>query len=147
MCGIVGLFLKKADLAPDLGRLSALMLKEMTARGPDSAGFAVYAGEGMTKVSALSKTGETDWRALVKDLAAAFGAAVEVQVVSDHAILRTEGDGQAARDWLIANAPDVSVLGVGASSLMFPGLLGGGASIWAGDGDDIDEEQGWKVQF
>ena len=41
-----------------------------------------------------------------------------------------------------------TLLGAGASSLMFPGLLGGAASsIWGGDGDDIDEEQGWKVAF
>ena len=39
-----------------------------------------------------------------------------------------------------------ALLGVGTSSLMFPGL-GGGASIWDGDGADIDEEQGWKVAF
>ena len=40
-----------------------------------------------------------------------------------------------------------TLLGAGASSLMFPGLLGGGASIWGGDGADIDDEQGWKVAF
>ena len=45
MCGIVGLFLKNKELEPDLGRLTALMLKEMRDRGPDSAGFAVYGDE------------------------------------------------------------------------------------------------------
>lgn len=43
MCGIVGLYLKDNALSGDLGRLTALMLHEMRERGPDSAGFAVYA--------------------------------------------------------------------------------------------------------
>ena len=42
MCGIVGLFLKNPRLENSLGRLLAPMLVEMTERGPDSAGFAVY---------------------------------------------------------------------------------------------------------
>ncbi|MEM7686648.1 MAG: glutamine amidotransferase, partial [Pseudomonadota bacterium] len=40
MCGIVGLYLKTPALEGDLGRLTALMLSEMSSRGPDSAGFA-----------------------------------------------------------------------------------------------------------
>ena len=47
---------------------------------------------------------------------------------------------------LIEQQATRTLLGVGASSLMFPGL-GGGSSIWAADGGDIDEEQGWKVAF
>lgn len=45
MCGIVGLFLKDPTLEPELGRHLAAMLETMTDRGPDSAGFAVYASE------------------------------------------------------------------------------------------------------
>ncbi|MGP8232366.1 MAG: hypothetical protein ACLQL2_06830, partial [Methylovirgula sp.] len=41
MCGIVGLFLKDASLESELGRHLSVMLETMTARGPDSAGFAV----------------------------------------------------------------------------------------------------------
>ena len=42
MCGIVGLFLKNPRLENSLGRLLAPMLVDITERGPDSAGFAVY---------------------------------------------------------------------------------------------------------
>ncbi|MEL7466101.1 MAG: hypothetical protein AAFN79_18660 [Pseudomonadota bacterium] len=133
MCGIVGLYLKNDGLAEDLGRLSALMLAEMTARGPDSAGFAVYDGAGETRVSALSKTGETDWAAIERDLSAAIGAGVEARVISDHAMLATNGDGQAARNWLIANAPDISVLGVGEAMELFKGV---------GDPDAVSERLG-----
>ena len=45
MCGIVGLFLKDPRLEPELGRLTATMLAELSDRGPDSAGFAVYGSE------------------------------------------------------------------------------------------------------
>ena len=38
-----------------------------------------------------------------------------------------------------------SLLGAGASSAMFPGLLGGASSIWGGDGDDLDEDLGWRM--
>ena len=42
MCGIVGLFIKNPELESQLGALVAPMLSEMTERGPDSAGMAVY---------------------------------------------------------------------------------------------------------
>lgn len=42
MCGIVGLYLKNKELQPRLGALFEPMLVEMSDRGPDSAGFAIY---------------------------------------------------------------------------------------------------------
>lgn len=42
MCGIVGLHLRDPDLQPQLGRLLETMLGQMSERGPDSAGVAVY---------------------------------------------------------------------------------------------------------
>ena len=42
MCGIVGLFLKNKGLEPALGDMLSHMLVTMTARGPDSAGVAIY---------------------------------------------------------------------------------------------------------
>ena len=134
MCGIVGLYLKTAELEPELGRLTALMLHEMSSRGPDSAGFAVYAaGNGVAKVSALARDGAADWPHLASALERALGAGVEVETLSDHAVFRTEGDGQAARTWLIGNAPDVSVLAVGTSIELCKGV---------GDPDAVAERLG-----
>ena len=45
MCGIVGLYLKKRDLAGEIGELFSSMLICMSDRGPDSAGFALYGNE------------------------------------------------------------------------------------------------------
>jgi amidophosphoribosyltransferase len=131
MCGIVGLYLKTPDLEPELGRLTALMLHEMSSRGPDSAGFAVYGkANGVAKVSTLSRTGETNWKHLEHELEHVLGSDVKVETLSDHAIFSTSGDGQAARNWLIENAPDVSVLAVGSSIELFKGV---------GDPDAVSE--------
>ncbi len=114
MCGIVGLFLKTAELEPDLGRLTALMLHEMASRGPDSAGFAVYGPvRDVERISALSRSGTTDWAAVERGLAAALGTGVGIEVLSDHAFLSVGEAGAEARRWIIENAPDVCVLGVG----------------------------------
>jgi len=134
MCGIVGLYLKSPALAGDLGRLTALMLHEMRDRGPDSAGFAVYGEpEAGAKLVLLSQSGDVDWPALGRRLEAAQGAGVAVSPIANHAVLRTEGDGRAARDWLIAHAPEVTVLSVGRAIELFKGI---------GDPDAVAERFG-----
>ena len=134
MCGIVGLYLKSEALAGDLGRLTALMLHEMRGRGPDSAGFAVYgAPEAGAKLVLLAEADAVDWAALGRRLQTAQGAAVDVAPIANHAVLRTEGDGRAARDWLIANAPEVTVLSVGRAIELFKGI---------GDPDRVAERFG-----
>ena len=45
MCGIVGIYLKNKKLEKSLGRFLSGMLKNMSSRGPDSAGFAIYKEE------------------------------------------------------------------------------------------------------
>ncbi len=123
MCGIAGLFLKNEALHADLGRLTALMLHEMCDRGPDSAGFAVYGGgDGRAKLVLLSKTGETDFPALATRMGAALGAAADIGTLRDHAVLRTDAEGRAARAWIIENAPDVTVLSLGTSIEVFKGV-------------------------
>ena len=42
MCGIVGIYFKKKELHIHLGKYLGKMLDNMSSRGPDSAGFAVY---------------------------------------------------------------------------------------------------------
>jgi len=124
MCGIVGLFLKDAKLAPELGRLTAAMLAELRDRGPDSAGFAVYGGEtaGVTKICVVAGEGAVNWPQMAKRLSKAVGASVAVEEIEDHAILKTKGDGGAARKWLIDNVPEATVLSQGQSIEIFKGV-------------------------
>ncbi len=110
------------------------MLREMAARGPDSAGFAVYgADEGVDRVSVLDRAGDADWPRLARALGDALGIDVDAAPFSDHAVLRVGGDGAAARRWLIENAPGVSVLGVGRRMELCKGV---------GDPDAVAERLG-----
>ena len=124
MCGIVGLFLKNAELEPQLGRLTALMLSEMSDRGPDSAGFAVYgeSASDKTKICMVANGEPVDWASVAEALAKATGIEVGAETVSDHAIFKTAGDGAAARKWLIDNVPGATVLSQGRSIEIFKGV-------------------------
>src|SRR5262249_32346273 len=124
MCGIVGLFLKDEQLKSELGRLTAMMLIEMSDRGPDSTGFAVYGEEcaGVTKICAVAARGSADWSKIASLLSTAIGAAVTFQQVDDHAIFRTTGNGEAARKWLIDNVADATVLSQGRSIEIYKGV-------------------------
>ncbi len=87
MCGIVGLFLKDEALNPQLGRLLTDMLVTMSDRGPDSAGIAIYRGNGEDKkITVQSANPSVDF----DGLAGALG--VKVEVVDTHAILSMPGD-------------------------------------------------------
>jgi glutamate synthase domain-containing protein 1 len=124
MCGIVGLFLKNQSLEGDLGRLTSLMLRELCDRGPGSAGFAIYGREieGATKICMVNRTGAVDWTAIASRLGEAISCDVAVEQVEDHAILRTNGEGDVARKWLIDNVPTAYVLSQGHSIEIFKGV-------------------------
>ena len=60
MCGIVGLYLKDPSWRPRLGVHLGAMLIELSERGPDSAGIAVYrdpVGPGMVKLTLFRSAG------------------------------------------------------------------------------------------
>ncbi len=116
MCGIVGLFLKNPDLRDSLGARFSTMLEGMTDRGPDSAGLAVYrnpVADGATKFTLFAGDAGHDWDALCRSVAAAVGGASEIEVRSNHAILRIAAGADDVLAWLEANAPGVRVMGYG----------------------------------
>jgi len=121
MCGIVGLFLKTEKHRPELGRLTAMMLHEMRERGMDSAGFAVYdQGEpGVDRMTLLAEGFDPDWSATATALSTALDAEVAVRPLEDHAVFEIHGDGRAARQWIIDNAPGVDVLSYGRQIELF----------------------------
>ena len=118
MCGIVGLYLKNEALYPRLGELFKPMLIEMTSRGPDSAGVAIYRDpvpDGQLKFSLAHNSREFDWKSLASNLARALSCNATFTQRDTHCILVTSGAEAAVHAWLTANAPDVRVVGSGQS--------------------------------
>ncbi|WP_119168909.1 class II glutamine amidotransferase [Algihabitans albus] len=123
MCGIAGLFLKTPELQPKLGALFSPMLREMSERGPDSAGIAVYRDVGRNaagdprhcKLSLYHADPAFDWDGLAHDLGAAAGIAVEVERLASHALLHATGAPAKLRAWLLAERPEVRIMSAGHS--------------------------------
>jgi glutamate synthase domain-containing protein 1 len=116
MCGIVGLYLKNEALQPRLGELFAPMLIEMTDRGPDSAGFAVYrdpVGPNETKFTLAGAASEHEWKSLDADVEKALDCDVHVRMIGDHAVLVTDADPDAFIRWLRENRPGIRIVGSG----------------------------------
>jgi len=102
MCGIVGLFVKNPELEGELGHHVASMLLEMSERGPDSAGAAVYRDEvdsSSIKLTLFSDLPNPDWSAFEKDLRA-FDDSSTVKSHLNHAVVRTSSSLQQMQGWL-----------------------------------------------
>lgn len=117
MCGIVGIYLKNERLHPELGRHLAAMLVEMSDRGPDSAGIAVYrdpVAETSCKL-ALHAVGRYDWASLQAAMAAQLAVDVQLHVVASHAVITVAKDVTSVQDWLRAERPEVRIMSAGSS--------------------------------
>lgn len=114
MCGIVGLFLKDAALEPELGALTAGMLATLCDRGPDSAGFAVYAAEtpGAIKLTLRAPSG-FDFDALMQRLGAVAGAPLRHRVRDTHAVVSVPRERATAVRGALGQEAAVSVVGSG----------------------------------
>ena len=110
MCGIVGLFLKDKSLEPQLGTLLTDMLVTMSDRGPDSAGIAVYRGDGKyrEKITVQSANPAADFTGLDNALGC------EVIVVDTHAILEVPSDrAEAVLEQIKADHPGLRIMSRG----------------------------------
>jgi glutamate synthase domain-containing protein 1 len=116
MCGIVGLFAKSSAVEERLGEHLAAMLVQMSSRGPDSAGVAVYrdpAPPGWSKLTLYTTSLHEDWHGVRDALRDAFGACDEPSVRSSHAVLVVEADADVAESWVRSNRPDLRVMSAG----------------------------------
>ena len=117
MCGIVGLFSKSLSVSERLGERLGEMLVELSDRGPDSAGVALYrdpAHAGATKVSLHSPDPRYGWDALHGELEASFGA-TEPDVRASHAVLVVDAEPEAVQEWLRERRPELRVMSAGRS--------------------------------
>jgi glutamate synthase domain-containing protein 1 len=116
VCGIVGLFAKSPAVEQRLGEHLTDMLVQMSDRGPDSAGVAIYRDPvpaGSTKLSLYSPDAAYGWDALAADLAGAFGGAPQPDVRASHAVLTVEAEADDAQHWLAANHPELRIMSAG----------------------------------
>jgi glutamate synthase domain-containing protein 1 len=116
MCGIVGLFAKTSGIEDRLGEHLAAMLVQMSSRGPDSAGVAVYrdpAPPGWSKLTLYSADPHEHWGAVMDALRDEFGACEEPSIRASHAVLVSDTDAATAERWVRANRPDLRVMSAG----------------------------------
>jgi len=122
MCGIVGLFAKTPEMQGRLGDHLSTMLIEMTDRGPDSAGVAVYrnpAAPGAVKLSLHSDDPNYPWRALANDLTEELGDTVDVEVRGSQAVVVAHESFEVVRAWLRHHHPDLRIVSAGSEIEIF----------------------------
>ena len=118
MCGIVGLYLKNPSLEDRLGALFSPMLIEMTDRGPDSAGFAIYGDEvadGYVKISLQHTDKNFSWKNLAVWLTEKLGEEVDLSENATAAVIRVKTTESAARRLIEHNFSDLRIMSIGRS--------------------------------
>ena len=122
MCGIVGLFIKNPALESELGSLVAPMLSEMTERGPDSAGIAVYRNpqKDGCKITVLAQQQDFDWDVLEDAIKSKF-ALKNISITLNHAVLSLDSEIDEVQDWINENWSDLSITSAGTNIEIFKG--------------------------
>ncbi|WP_454792705.1 glutamine amidotransferase [Mycolicibacterium lutetiense] len=135
MCGIVGLHLRTPELYPRLGELLAAMLGEMSDRGADSAGIAVYGdpewspyGQGCVSVTDVAE---------IPDL----GPDVAVVQVDSTYLLSADMDSEELLDLVRAAYPAALISGFGADLAVLKGV---GHPRSLTDAWGLSKAQGWQ---
>jgi methylamine---glutamate N-methyltransferase subunit A len=116
MCGIAGLYTKTDTLRSQLGVHLAAMLRQLSDRGPDSAGVAFYrepAPEGWCKISMYSAADEPGWGDLADALAIQFSDASLTGVRATHATYVVAADAAAVQEWVRAEYPLLTLMSAG----------------------------------
>ena len=119
MCGIVGLYLKKKTLHNKLGLYLSGMLDNMSSRGPDSAGFAIYNNKQSKKYYkyslCLNKTLSSE---LEQDIKKSFKDII-IKNISDHVVVYTSATPKKFISYIERNFSEISLVGYGRSIEIF----------------------------
>lgn len=118
MCGIVGLFSKSETIDTQLGVYLSQMLIQMTERGPDSAGIAVYrtpTDSDHSKLTVLCPEDDYDWNQVAEDLGQRYGGSVSFEVRGDHATYAVPGGEEGITAWLHQYHPTLKLISSGRS--------------------------------
>ena len=119
MCGIVGIYFKKKKLHNKLGKYLSGMLDNMSSRGPDSAGFAIYNND--TKKfykyslcindKSIINEFEVDIKNKFKDLT--------IKSVSDHLVIQTLSTPKTVISYIKKKYDNILIVGYGKSIEIF----------------------------
>ena len=119
MCGIVGIYFKKKKLHNKLGKYLSGMLDNMSSRGPDSAGFAIYNND--TKKfykyslcindKSIINEFEVDIKNKFKDLT--------IKSVSDHLVIQTLSNPKIVIPYIKKKYDNILIVGYGKSIEIF----------------------------
>jgi len=122
MCGIVGLFIKNPAMEKSLGEHLSNMLIEMTERGPDSSGIAIYDGgatEGTVRITVLSTDPDYLWESFKEEVRAVFGASSKIEMNSNHAVLIIQAEAKVVQSWLHQKHPELYMTSSGTNITIF----------------------------
>ena len=144
MCGIVGLHLRTPELYPRLGELLTGMLCEMSNRGSDSAGVAVYGDPVWTPprqgcVSLLAVHDDPEF--VGGSVGSTLGVDVAVATVGDTLLLTASVDSEQLLAAAKATYPDALVAGFGSDLAVLKGV-GDPATLTESWG--LPKAQGWQ---
>lgn len=116
MCGIVGLLIKNPALRPRLGELMTPILDEMAARGPESAGLAVFTDQlsgVQRKYSIHAPIWGYDWSGFEARFIERFGTEAQLAVKGNHAVLVCDEAPAAVKKWTQEHFGQLHVLSAG----------------------------------
>jgi len=120
MCGIVGIYIKNKKLENKLGIYLSRMIDNMSSRGPDSAGFAIYNnknGKNNCKFS-LCLPSEIHIKNFIKDLKLNFKD-IKTKLLSDHLVVSTSSKIENFKKFINNKYSNISIIGYGHSIEIF----------------------------
>jgi glutamate synthase domain-containing protein 1 len=121
MCGIVGLFIKNPALQNRLGELLTPMLIEMSERGPDSAGVAIYRNPvkpDESKLTVVSDDPGYDWDTFAAGVEQHF-TDCSIEPRMNHAVLVLPLEVNDAQHWLKQHYPRLRITSAGSTIEIF----------------------------
>ena len=120
MCGIVGIFIKNKKLENKLGNYLSVMIDNMSSRGPDSAGFAIYDSLSNNKLYKFSLCipKEINFDAFKNKFKNKFKDS-KFKQLSDHLVVNSSAAPKIFIKFLKLNFPNITIVGFGKSIEIF----------------------------
>ena len=113
MCGIVGIYFKKKKLHNQLGKYLSRMLDNMSSRGPDSAGFAIYNNDTKKFYKySLCINDKINLNNFEFDIKKKFKD-VSVKSISDHLVVQTLSNPKIVIPYIKKNYNNILIVGYG----------------------------------